>query len=119
MPGENNLKATAFSKERVESNEDSVRLVLESAETRPNLHLLVIGINRYEDSSFNLALARPDAEAVASFFEKKGSKLFGSVQVTKLFDREATLTNIRRAFQQVAERAGRRISSWSSWLDMA
>jgi uncharacterized caspase-like protein len=106
VAGENVLKASALTADRVESNENLVRVVVKSQNlTRPVLHLLVVGINEYQDAAFDLGFARPDAAALARFFEGNGGRLFGSVQAVKLFDRDATRTNIVAALNQIADRA--------------
>ena len=106
IAGENVLKATALTSDRVESNEDIVRVVVKLPDAaRPTLHVLVVGINEYQDPAFDLGYARPDAAAIAAFFEESGRRLFGAVQAVKLFDRDATRTNILRALDQLAERA--------------
>jgi len=69
------------------------------------MHVLVVGINRYEDSGFNLGFARQDADAIARFFEQRGALLFSSVKVSRLFDKEATQAAIRRALEQLAQEA--------------
>jgi WD40 repeat protein len=106
VPGENLLKAVALSKERVEGYDDSIRIVYDAPQSsKPTLHLLAVGINQYEDPSFNLGFARQDGEAIARFFEQRGTRLFGSVKTIKLFDKEATQAGIRKALDQLAERA--------------
>lgn len=106
VPGENVLKAVALTQERVESNEDWVRVVFQTPQVpKPALHILVVGINKYEDSAFNLGFARQDGEAIAEFFGQRASPMFSSVNALKLFDKDATQANIRKAFEQLAERA--------------
>lgn len=104
--GENLLRVVAVSRERVEGNDDSVRIVLDTPESeKPTLHVLAVGINRYEDSAFNLNLARPDAEAIARFFEQRGGVLFGEVQAIRLLDKDATRSKIEGALAGIASRA--------------
>jgi len=106
VPGENIFKAVALSKERVEGYDDSMRVVCDAPETtKPTLHLLVVGINQYEDPSFNLGFARQDGEAIAGFFSRQGNKLFGAVKTAMLFDKDATQAGIRKALDELAERA--------------
>ncbi len=69
------------------------------------LHMLVVGINEYEDSALRLGYARPDAEALAQFFERGGARLFRAVDIIRLFDRDATRGAIQRALDQLADRA--------------
>jgi WD40 repeat protein len=105
LPGENIIEASALSRERVESNKDQVRVVYERrAPSKPVLHLLVVGINEYEDPKFDLDYAQPDAEAIARFFEQHGG-LFSSVDVVKLVDKQAAKASILQALQQLAQRA--------------
>jgi hypothetical protein len=106
VPGENILKVTAVSKERVESNEDWVRVVCEAPQPiHPTLHVLVVGINKYEDSAFNLGYARQDGDAVAHFFEEHGQRLFTSVDAVRLFDDQATQANIRNALNHLVSQS--------------
>ena len=106
IPGENVLRALAVSRDRVESNDDTVRLRRDAPDpVRTTLHLLAVGINVYEDPAFNLGFARPDAEAVARFFEQRGRRLFGSINAVTLLDRSATRAAIRAALEAMAARA--------------
>ena len=106
VSGENQLTAVAVSEDGVESNEDTLRLSYEAANvSKPSLHLLAIGINRYEDRSLNLGFARPDAEAIARFFQGKGHQLFRSVNIETLIDEQAKRENIQQALERLADKA--------------
>ena len=106
VPGENILKATALSRERVESNEDWVRVMLDVPElTKPTLYVMVVGINKYEDGSLDLHYARQDGEAIANFFQERGGRLFDSVKAVELFDGAASQARIEEALQQLAQEA--------------
>jgi uncharacterized caspase-like protein len=103
VPGENTIKATALNDDRVESNEDSILVVLDSPKPhKPVLHVLVVGINKYEDTRLNLNYARQDGMSLAHFFATHGNTLFASVDVTSLFDDDASWTNIKQAFDKLA-----------------
>jgi len=106
VPGENVLRATALSNDRVESNDSSVQAVLDVPHsTKPVLHLLVIGINKYEDPGLNLKYARQDGTALAQFFAGRGNKLFASVDTITLFDDQATQVSIQHALEKLAREA--------------
>jgi WD40 repeat protein len=106
LPGENILLASAVSSDRVESNDDVVRVRRDAPDaSRPTLHVLAVGVNDYEDPAFNLGFARPDAEAVAHFFEQRGRRLFAVVNAVTLVDRSATRAGIRAALEALAARA--------------
>ncbi|MES2459586.1 MAG: caspase family protein, partial [Armatimonadota bacterium] len=91
--GENSFRAVAYSKTDLESKPATATIAYAPAQVRkPTLHLLSVGVNRYQDATMNLAYAQPDAMAIADFFEKGGaeSTLFGKVNVVRLFDADAT-----------------------------
>jgi WD40 repeat protein len=96
--GANEFRAVAYSKSDLESVPATLSVTYSPPQiVKPVLHVLTVGINTYKDSAMNLSYARPDAEALAAFFEKTGSRpdtLFRSVSVTRLMDREATATAI-------------------------
>lgn len=108
VAGENVLKASALSQERVEANDDQVR-VTNDADTadpvpaRSALHLLVTGVSQYEDSALDLDYARPDAESIAEFFRQ--NKLFSSIHSYKLYDQGASKIAIQEALEKLVERA--------------
>ena len=108
IPGDNILRASASSNDRVEANDDQIRMVAESASAgpalvKPVLRLLVVGVSQYEDPKFDLPLARPDAAAIANFFER--DKLFTSVDSIKLYDGNATKLAIADALTGLVRRA--------------
>lgn len=109
--GENTFRAVAYSKSDVESIPASLTLKYAPPQiARPNLYVLVVGINAYKDSTMNLAYARPDADSLADFFEKPGSSasagaLFDTVKVSRLTDTDATSAAITRGLTAVAASA--------------
>jgi WD40 repeat protein len=107
VAGENNFTVKALSEDGVESNEDVARVVQSVSVTKPVLHLLVVGINEYEDPSFDLGFARQDADAVLQFFDKHGSPLFNSIKAIRLVDKNATKENFFDALEQLVQKAQR------------
>lgn len=103
-PGENVLRAVAYSKTDVESKPDEKRLTFAGTVQKPALHVLVVGINEYRDASMNLAYARPDAEAMAQFFDTTARQcgLFSGVSITRLIDEAATGAAIKQGLAQLA-----------------
>ncbi len=91
--GENVFRAVAYSKTDIESRAAAAKLMYAPSQVaKPTLHILAVGVNKYQDATMNLSYARPDAEAIADFFEKGGAEasLFGKVAVTRLLDADAT-----------------------------
>jgi WD40 repeat protein len=106
IEGANQLKATAFSKDRIESNPMEITVVLKGAERESDLHLVVIGINRYKNAALNLAYAEPDALGIKTFFQSADVKrLFRNVRITSLMNEEATGPNIKNLFKEVEKKA--------------
>jgi uncharacterized caspase-like protein len=108
VAGENVLRASALSEDRVEANDDQVRVVAEAitdapAAAKPTLRLLVAGVSEYEDPAFDLNFARPDAEAIAGFFAQ--DKLFNPVDSIKLYDKDASKAAIQEALGKLVARA--------------
>jgi len=65
------LTATALNSQRLESRPQ--RLALDGAAPPiGRIHLLTVGINRYQDPRLALYYARPDAQAIAEFFSASG-----------------------------------------------
>jgi len=69
------------------------------------LHVLAIGVSRYQGSNWDLGFARADAEAIARFFTDRSAKLFEAVSATVLTDDSATRSRIQQAFASIGERA--------------
>ncbi len=106
VPGENSFRGVALSDENVESNDDTAVLSNTSAKAAAStLHVLTVGINRYKDPSLELHYARQDGESIASFFKAHYEKLFASIDVTALFDEQATQANIRAALEKLTKSA--------------
>lgn len=115
IAGDNELRVSALNEDQVESNDHWVRVSWSARNVGPvdhatvdtsraTLHVLVVGIDQYADAALNLNYARPDAEAIAGFFGQPG-ELFNAVNHIELFDEEATLDNIQKAFDELAQQA--------------
>jgi WD40 repeat protein len=106
--GSNHLSAIAANAEHTESPAAMVEAVFKppAQRGRPVLWVLAVGINQYEDSRFTLRYARPDAEAIANFFERhRAERLFSDARVVRRLDREATRAGIKQALAQIADQA--------------
>ncbi|MES2461792.1 MAG: caspase family protein [Armatimonadota bacterium] len=107
--GENTFRAVAYSKSDLESVPATLTLTYTPPQiVKPNLFVLTVGINTYKDSTMNLSYARPDAEALATFFETASNRtdsLFSKVLVTRLMDTDATGAAIAEKLKALAESA--------------
>lgn len=71
-------------------------------QTKPKLHVLIVGINQYLNPKYQLNYALPDAQAVRAQLQNNSSTLFESVEIMTLFEAEATKNNIIKAFQTLS-----------------
>ncbi len=90
VDGINTLRATAFSKDRTESNPYELLVKLSAPQKKVSFYVFTVGINRYKNPALNLNYAEPDAKAIAEFFKKKGKGLFKKVETIEIYNEKAT-----------------------------
>ena len=73
-----------------------------SAPSPIDLHLLVVGIDRYRDRDLLLRFAVNDGKSIIQSVQTTSSPLFRQVHVTQLFDDQATTQGLEAAFAKVA-----------------
>lgn len=105
IPGQNTFRASAFSKERIESRAAESMVVLEGAGNPANCYVLAVGINKYQNSRLNLNFARADAENFSEVLRTSQGDLFDKVEVYTLYDREATRVKILEYLDFIARQA--------------
>jgi len=68
------------------------------------LHLLIVGLNKYTNSAYDLKYAVADARAFGEEVERQQRKLgrFEQIEVTTLVDQEATKANVLYAFKRLS-----------------
>jgi len=106
VEGLNLFTALAFSKERIESHPAEMTLTFRGVSKESDLHLILIGINRYKNPALNLNYAEPDALSIRDFFASAQVKrLFGRVYSYNLINEKATKDNFKKLFAEVKEKA--------------
>lgn len=100
--GENTIEAYATnSAGKIESRHASAKIKWHGTAAKPNLYVLAVGINKYNDIAFRLNYAVPDATSIASFFEKSPGGLYQSVNVSTVIDGDVTSAGISKAFDSL------------------
>ncbi|MGN0731355.1 MAG: caspase family protein [Treponema sp.] len=100
--GENTIEAYATnSAGKIESRHASAKIKWHGTAAKPNLYVLAVGINKYNDIAFRLNYAVPDATSIASFFEKSAGGLYQSVNVSTVIDGDVTAAGISKAFDSL------------------
>ncbi|MBI1810818.1 MAG: caspase family protein [Nitrospirae bacterium] len=100
VDGLNTFRATAFSKDRTESNPYELMVKLTAPSKEVNLYILAVGINKYKNPALNLNYAEPDARGIVNFFREKGG-LFKKVTVIEIYDEKATRETIISKLKQL------------------
>jgi len=113
-PGDNVFSAVAVNSQRSESKQ-----VFINAKYKPEnksepenikskasrLHVIVVGINKYKNSKYNLNYASADATAFKTAIESGAANIFSAVNTYFITDDQATKEGIKNAFDKVKESA--------------
>jgi WD40 repeat protein len=106
LEGENYFSAAAFSQERVESDPAELMVALAGVGKTPDLHLVLIGVDKYMNPTLNLGYAGLDAKSMEEFFVSDPvRKLFGNTFIYKLMNDKVTKNNIIKLFEDVKVKA--------------
>jgi hypothetical protein len=105
VAGPNNLTAYAFNRDNVKSSDATLSLNgADSLKRAGTLHLIVAGVNKYANTAYDLKYAVADGEAFAAEVERQQRKVgqYTQIEVTKLFDQQATKSNLIYALGRLA-----------------
>ncbi|MBT9290683.1 caspase family protein [Prosthecodimorpha staleyi] len=104
-PGENRVTAIAYNTAGLIASEAAAvtvtRKVAASA-PKPRLHVLAIGIDRYEVGRFRLNFAVADATGLTRALSAAGRDVYSEVNVVTVLDGQATREGIEAAFKGLA-----------------
>src|SRR5690606_37976044 len=106
VPGKNVIEASAFNKERIESERARVVVEYKGKEAASNCYILSVGINKYKNAQLNLNFARSDAESFATALKSHSKGMFGKTEVIELYDQQANRAAILEALDKIAAQAG-------------
>ncbi|MDI6727872.1 MAG: caspase family protein [Thermodesulfovibrionales bacterium] len=101
VDGINTFRATAFSKDRTESNPYELVVKLSAPSKDVSMHVFAVGINKYKNPALNLNYAEPDAKGIADFFKQKGKGLFKDIEVKEIYNEQATKESISAKLKQL------------------
>jgi hypothetical protein len=94
VDGVNTFRATAFSKDRSESNPYELTVLLAAPRKEVSLHVLAVGINTYKNPALSLNYAEPDARGIVGFFRRVGKGLFKDMDIREMYNDQATKQSI-------------------------
>ena len=105
VAGPNRLTAYAFNRDNVKSPDATLAITGADSLKRPAiLHILAVGVNQYANAGYNLKYAGADARVFSEELQRQQKKLgmFGEIEITTLFDKDATKANILHALRRLA-----------------
>jgi hypothetical protein len=104
--GVNKIKVIALNNQRTESAPAEITVNCKSNEVKkPNLYLLAIGINKYQNPKYSLNYAVNDANGFVAAIEKNAYRIFNEVIKTSIQDDKATKNNITLAINEIKQKA--------------
>ena len=103
---ENEFKVKVVNYYKVESRPDvlTINYTGEILATS-SLYVLSIGINKYQNSTYDLNYALPDAKAFTEMITEENQGIYKSINKTELYDTDATRENIMKGFESITARA--------------
>jgi WD40 repeat protein len=119
--GSNQLRAMALNSQRTESSPEEIRIlykssggqpinptpnnsdevVIEKVDKNATMHLIVVGINQYQNPKMSLNYALADATAFKTEVEKDAKSLLATTKVYFVTDAQANKKGIEDAFKAV------------------
>lgn len=122
LPGQNTFRAIALNSQRTESlpdeivvnyqkgnqpvvNNKVVGAAIDKVDKNATLHLIVVGINKYENEKLSLNYALADATAFKTEIEKDAKTVLGDVKTYFVTDVSANKKGITDAFAAVQKSA--------------
>jgi len=103
VPGNNLLAVSAFSKGRIESEQDTITVFYKGTEKTATCYLFAIGIDKYQNPRLDLNYAKADAKAFSKIINEYGQKLFRKIEIYELYNEKATKTNILAKLDELAK----------------
>ncbi|PYS73262.1 MAG: hypothetical protein DMF69_05290 [Acidobacteria bacterium] len=106
--GANDFTAYAFNRDNVKSGDVSLQLVgAETLRRKGTAYVVIVGVNEYANSAFNLRYAVADAEGFGTELLQAQRQLgnFQSVEVVPLLNKNATKANIMLLLRRLADSA--------------
>lgn len=102
----NEFRVKVLNYQKIESKPDILTIEYTGeAIATSSLHILAVGINKYQNASYNLNYARSDAEAFVEKVQQHGKSIFKSVNVVPIYDEDATKDHIVTGFKSIIARA--------------
>ncbi len=102
----NEFKVVVVNYQKIESRPEILKIdYVGKVIATSTLHMLVVGINKYQNAAYNLNYAQPDAKSFTEKLITKGQGIYKSINKVELYDENATKPKIVEAFKAIAAKA--------------
>lgn len=102
----NEFRVVVINYQKIESRPEILKIeYVGKVIATSSLHLLVVGINKYQNAAYNLNYAQPDAQSFTEKLMEQSKRIYKSINKVELYDENATKKNIMAAFKSIATKA--------------
>ncbi|MBC7746061.1 MAG: caspase family protein [Flavobacterium sp.] len=124
LPGANAIRAVALNSQRTESDPDEILVnfangntpanvpakvnangIIDAVDKNATLHLIVVGINKYQNEKLSLNYALADAKAFKDETELGAKTIISNTKTYFVTDEKANKLGIEKAFKEVQQNA--------------
>lgn len=106
VPGTNELTIRLTTKKGLSTPEQRLSIHFDTLSGKQELFILSLGINEYENSTYNLKYARNDANAVVETLKKGSSDLFYAIYDYQLSNKKVTRKNVLEIVEKIKQKMG-------------
>ena len=99
LSGENTFKAIGVGLGGIEGISNEISEIFFGPEAKTALHIVTIGIDKYQQKDLNLTYATKDANAMADQF-KSGGSVFSNIIMSSSYDNKATKENVKNLLRR-------------------
>ena len=102
----NEFRVKVMNFQKIESRSDELNIEYAGEVIATStLHVLAVGINKYQNAAYNLNYAQPDALSFVEKLSERSQLIFKNVNRVEIYDEEATKENITKGFKAMIARA--------------
>lgn len=105
-PGSNRIEVVAYnSKNQISSDAETISVTSTAKQNeKSTLHVLVVGIDAYQNNDYRLNFAVKDANTIANALKSAGTGHYDSVSLTSVLDSKATIENLDAVFDELGKK---------------
>ncbi len=105
-PKKNQLEFTLTTKEGITTPSKSLQLFYDTLTGKTDLFIVALGINEYQNPSYNLKYAKNDAVEFSNVLSNCSATLFSKVYSYTLADKEVTRANVYKIIASIKSQMG-------------